>query len=397
MINVTLLWMLLVPVLLSAVSIYLLPKITGSRVPNLHSLLFAGLGLLISSVLLALAFYLGVGAKTADIEIWNGEIVDKARSHGAYKRPYDCNCRSVERCSGSGKNRSCTTDRVCDTCWEDRYTATWQCRSNIGNWTIQHLDESSRSVYNTPDPMRYTIIQKGDPVSRTNSYTNYIKAAPETLFRPTQETLKAQFANQLPAYPINVYDFYRVDRVLGVGVSIPNVREWNTKLSEVLKKLGPAKQANAIIVITKSENPNYFYALQDAWLNGKKNDIVLVIGAPEFPKKAAWVNIMALTQDNIFQVKLRDEIMALEELTPDTVIPTLNKVAMETFKRKRMRDFQYLEGEIDPPEWVMITTISLIFLAYLGFWFFMYKTNQVSSSYGSVYNRNKFTRSSGPR
>jgi hypothetical protein len=339
--------------------------------------------ILVFGVLLtSLSFYLGQGLKTADTEIWNGEVTSTKRVHGSYVESYQCNCRSVT--SGSGKNSSSTTQ--CDTCYRDHFTVSWLCYTNIDIFRIAHEDWDNRGVYRLPDPPRFTSIKPGDPVAKTNSYTNYIKAVPETLFRPAQSTLKAQFASQIPEYPINVYDIYKINRVLAVGVSIPDLPQWNEKLSEVLKKLGPRKQANAVIVITKSADPNYFYALQDAWQNGKKNDIVVVIGAPEFPKPA-WVNIMALTENNIFQVKLRDDILALENLTADTVIGTITKNANETFKRKRMRDFQYLENEIDPPTWTLVTNAAILIVGCLSYWFILWREYGVGRRASKYYRK----------
>jgi hypothetical protein len=369
MINADLFWMFLLPIVLSIAGVFILPKTTRGAFNTLQAVGFSAFALFLGCAILTAAFYIGKGSKTHDTEIWNGEIVSKTREHGSYVESYQCNCRSVT--TGSGKNQ--TTTQVCDTCYRDHYTVDWSCNSNIGHFGIDHKDWTSSSVYNEPDPARYTIIKKGDPVSAEHSYTNYIKAVPESLFRPLSSSLKAQYAGQVPAYPINIYDIYHVDRVIGVGVPIPDLRDWNMKLSEVLKKLGPAKQANAVIVITKSSDPNYFYALQDAWLNGKKNDIVIVIGAPEFPKKAAWVNVMALAQDAIFQVKMRDDILALDTLTADSVTQALSAEAMATFKRKHMRDFAYLDGEIDPPTWVMVTSMIFVLLAYVGFWFYAHK------------------------
>src|SRR5579859_260812 len=375
MINVDLLWYLIVPFLFTIGTIFILHKFVAGI--NLkQSVGAAAIGLVITAGITARAFYAGKGSKTADNEIWNGEMLSKARVHGSYVRSYSCNCYTT--CSGSGKNRSCS--QTCQTCYEDHYTVKWGCDSNIGHFGIDSKDWTSSSVYLVPDPPRYTIIQKGDPVAVEHSYTNYIKAVPETLFRPIQASLKTQFMGKIPEYPIEVYDFYHVNRVLAVDVPVPNIQQWNDKLAEALKKLGPAKQANAVIVITKY-GPDYFYALQDAWLNGKKNDIVLVIGAPEFPGKAAWVKIMALTQDDIFQVKLRDDILALDSLTADSVIDTLTKEAYATFKRKHMHDFEYLNAEIDPPAWVMVVTMILITGVYLGFWFYAFR-NGNASSYG---------------
>lgn len=365
MINTILAWYLLIPLFLSAISIFIFKRYVFG-INWRQAVGAAVIGLLISSVIMSVAFYVGKGSKTADVEILNGQVLSKDRNHGHYLRSYSCNCRQT-----CNSNNSCTT--TCDTCYEDRYTVNWSCYTTIGEFTIEHLDRGSRSVYNTPDPHRYTIIQSGDPVSRTHNYTNYIKAVPDTLFRPAEVELRERFADMIPEYPGQVYDIYKIDRVLGVDVNIPNLREWNDKLSEVLKTLGPLHQANAVIVIVNTDDPNYFFALQDAWLNGKKNDVVLVIGAPNFPAKASWVRVMALTEDEIFQVKLRDRILALDELTADSVISALSSEVTQTFKRKAMASFAYLDAEIDPPAWVMIICTLLIIGAYAGFWVFTYK------------------------
>jgi hypothetical protein len=371
MVNVDLLWYLLIPFILTVITVFILRKYMDDITWG-QSVGASAVGLLISGLIMWGAFTAGKGSKTADTEIWNGEITNKHRVEGSYVESYSCNCHTV--CSGSGKNESCS--QQCDTCYEDHYTVKWNCNSNIGNFTINSEDWTSRRVYSLPDPRRWTIINRGDPVAAARSYTNYIKAVPESLFRPTSSEVQAKFAGKIPPYPIDVYDFYHVDRVLPVGVSIPDLPYWNAKLSEALKKLGPAKEANAVIVITNIDDSNYYFALQDAWLNGKKNDIILVIGAPKFPAKAAWVRVMALTQEDMFQIKLRDEILALDSLTADNVIDTLSNVAYSNFKRKHMKDFAYLEAEIDPPGWVMALCVIFIVAAYAGFWFYTVRNGQ---------------------
>lgn len=351
------------------------------------------IGLLISSAIVTATFYLGKGGKTADIQIINGEVVGKTREHGHYLRSYECNCVYRNECSGSGNTRTCTSVRTCQTCYEDRYTVTWSCQSNIGTFTIEHLDESRRSVYDTKDPQRYTIIQKGDPVSKSNIYKNYIKAVPQSIFRPAQETLKQQYALYIPKYPANIYDIYRIDRVLTVGANVPNLKEWNDRVSDSVKTLGPLKQANVVIVLTTISDPNYFYALQDAWVNGKKNDIIVVIGAPEFPKKAAWVNIMTLSKDSLFQVKLRDKILSLQELTAADVVNAIHTETMQTYQRKSMKDFKYLDAEIDPPTWLMVLCIFINIIAYVVFWYqlFTHRSKSMYNRFGTP----KFKRVAG--
>lgn len=377
MVNVALLWYLLLPIVLSTISIFVLrkwvPRFTWGQAIGA-----AAIGLVISAGITSAFFFIGKGSRISDTEILNGEVLNKDRKHGSYVRSYQCRCRTSY--SGSGKNR--TSHTTCDTCYEDHYTVKWTCYTNIGNFTIESLDRTSRSVYNTPDPARYTSIKPGDPASRTHDYTNYIKAVPETLFRPASKSLREQFAGKIPKYPDKIYDFYRINRVVTDGTFLlQDIDLWNAYLSEALKKLGPQKQANAVIVITKSASTDYFYALQDAWLNGKKNDVILVIGAPEYPK-IAWVRVMALTTDQIFQVKLRDSILDLKTIVPHRVVGTLAAEIRATFKRKSMKDFKYLDAEIDPPFWVMMWCMILNILAYVGFWVYAYSHRDYNS-----YNR----------
>jgi hypothetical protein len=353
--NTDILWYLLIPVAMSIVTFFALRHVCC---PIEVAKFLAG-GLAISAIILCAAFYVGKGSQTRDRQILNGEVVGKTREHGHYVRSYSCNC--VTTCSGSGNNRSC--HQSCQTCHEDRYTVKWECQTTLGDIGIESFDRTTRSVYSEPDPHRYTIIVKGEPVALEGSYTNYIKAVPHSLFRPASADLKTKYALDIPEYP-RVYDFYRADRVLPVGVKV-DVKAWNAKLSEALKQLGPQRQANSVIVLTRHSD-DYFFALQDAWANGKKNDIVLVIGVN---KEAApqWVRVMALTKDSIFQVKLRDRVLALPVIDAAPVVEALRDETMRTFKRKSMKDFKYLEAEIDPPFWVMVIASMLIVGAYIGF------------------------------
>lgn len=383
MLNTDLLWYLLVPLALSVLTVVVLRRVASDLTWGQLLGSTAG-GLAISALILAGAFALGKGLQTSDTQVLNGQVVGKDREHGHYLRPYECNCTTSTSCSGSGTSRSCSTTRTCQTCYEDRYTVSWTCRSTIGPFTIEHLDESSRRVYDTPDPARYVSIAKGDPVSRTERYTNYIQAVPGSLFRPAQASLREQFTHLIPPYPEHIYDIYRIRRVLGAGIAVPNVQVWDAQLSEALKTLGPSHQVNAVIVFVNTADPNYFHALQDAWVNGNKNDVVLVVGVDRFDAKPLWVNVMALSRTHMAQVALRDRIQALETLTPETVIPALAETIRSHYQRRPMADFAYLEAEIDPPLWLMVLTLALITAAYGGFWYYMltHRTARAYSRYG---------------
>jgi len=341
-INDTLIWFLLLPVIGALLIWWLL----GHRKEHLP---LAAVYLVASCAIVGLAFAISHGSATSDTEIWNGQITAKERKHGEYTRSYECNC--TETCSGTGSTRSCT--KTCMTCYEDHYTVHWYAHSTLGTFTIDSLDRTSRSVYQTPDPQRYTIIRQGEPCSKTNTYTNYVQAVPETLFKPSGETLRQRFAKLIPAYPDQVYDYYRINRFLTPGYSTPDAKLWNDSLSELLKERGPRKQVNTVVVIAKTADPNYVHALRDAWEGANKNDVVLVIGSAEWPT-IDFVEVISWTKKELFKIQLRDEVLALGTIQRQPILDVLAKQIDTTFERRRMREFEYLQAEIDPPSWLLV-------------------------------------------
>jgi hypothetical protein len=355
-VNITLLWFLALPLSLGLGLWYILGQ---SRDSAITGGMFAGAG----SIVLAIVFWGSAGVATADTEIWNGKITGKTRDHGTYEQPYDCNCRNVT--SGSGKNQ--TTTRVCDTCYETHYTVKWDCASTVGSFRIDSRDSTSRSVYNTPNPQRWTMINVGDPAAASHSYTNYVQAVPQTLFSPASSSLKSKFASMLPAYPINVYDFYRNDHFVTVGYSTPDAPAWNAEIANLLRDLGPAKQVNAIVVIAKTDDPNYEYALRDHWEGANKNDVVLLIGSAEWPR-IDFVRVLSWTKNELFKVQLRDSIQDLQTIQRGPIIQILGEQISKNFQRRHMAEFKYLDAEIDPPTWVLVLITVLEVLAAVGIW-----------------------------
>lgn len=379
--NSTLLWLLLLPLTLGFANFFVTPKITKGQ--PVSFLICTSLAIMvIGSAIISTGYYLGKGSKTSDTEFWNGQITGKNRIHDSYTRSYSCNC--VETCSGTGNNRSCS--QTCQTCYEDHYTVKWEAYSNVGDFNIKTLDETSKRVYQSPDPAIYTRIKIGEACATKHGYTNYIKAVPESLFNPAQADIKKKFAKMIPDYPDFVYNLWKVDRVLSVGVNVADIHDWSAKLSDALKQMGPQKQANAIVVLVNTADPNYMYALRDAWQGGKKNDIIVGIGVTKLPQKADWVRVLALTDNEMFKVKLRDDIAALDVLTADSVVDAIKTNTLTLFKRKPMKDFAYLDAEIEPPEWVNWTSCIITLLTSVGFWFFINQNSQFTYKSKSRYN-----------
>jgi len=358
--NQTLIWLLVIPIVLALV-LYIAAR--NKEEAPMFSGIYAAVGL----TLVLSCFFISTGSKVWDTEVLNGKVVSKDREHGTYEESYECRCRTVS--SGSGKNK--TTSRVCDTCYRTHYTVEWNVNTTIGDYQIDKLDRTSRSVYHEPDPSRYTVVQTGDPAAKTHQYTNYVQAVPNSLFTPAAADLKKKFAGLIPAYPDKIYDLYKVDRFLTPGWSIADTAAWNADISNILRDLGPKKQVNLIVVVAKTDDPNYEYALRDAWEGANKNDVVLIVGSTQYPK-IDFVRVLSWTKNETFKVQLRDAVM--DKGTIDRSLVTMCASQIEqNFVRRQMKEFEYLSGEIDPPDWLVTTLIALLIVGAVGTYVFIQK------------------------
>lgn len=344
---------------------------------------FAGVALLVSGV-----WFAGSYGSITDTEIWNGSVVAKQREHDKYVRSYQCNCRSYS-CGTSKSPRTCTT---CSTCYEDHYTATWTATLNFGGapyrLVLDHYDTTSRRRRNNkPDPSIYLNCAVGQPASIEQTYTNYVQAVPDSLFNNQMDD--QVYADKIPEYP-RVYGKYKINRVLTVDSNVPShlLTALNERLNENLKTLGPQKQANIIVIVTGIKDAGYRYAVENAWVGGKKNDIVVFLGMDETQMLWAGVMTFALNKGNeLFQVTLRDRLnnfAKTNEFEPNEVADIISKTAFELFDRISMEEFQYLEDQIQPPTWVIILAVFLSIGGSIGLSFVM---RRVEIGHSRRYNR----------
>jgi hypothetical protein len=300
------------------------------------------ISLVVVSILVVATIELGKYGMTQDTEVWNGKVASKDRVHGTYEESYSCNCKTDSKGNSS-----------CSTCYRTHYTVDWIARTTVGKITFKSLDSTWRTVYNKPDPARYTQCKVGEPAAIEHRYTNYVQAVPNSLFHDDSKEL--DYTDKIPAYP-RVYDFYRYNRVINVDSKITavEVKELDRNLDNVLKYLGASKQANIIVILTEIDDPTYRYAVENAWQGGEKNDVVIFIGLDG--QKITWVDVMtwALNSGNeMFHVTMRDNITAMKEFNVAGLTTVIPKVITELYDRPHMADYEYLADEIDPPTWVI--------------------------------------------
>ena len=318
----------------------------------------------IAMIVVALAFFISTAAKTYDTEIWNGKVISKDRNHDTYEEAYQCNCRTVSTRNSDGTTSSNTQ---CDTCYRTHYTVEWTARTTVGQFQIDKLDETSRRVYNAPDPHRYTIIKPGDPAARKSQYINYVQAVPESLFAPASKELHQKFKGMIPDYPDKIYDHYKVDHFLSPGWNVADRALWNADIANALRDIGGRKQVNLIVVVAKTNDVGYEYALRDAWEGVNKNDVVLLIGSTEYPK-IDFVRVISWTKNEAFKIELRDAVM--DKGTIDrSIVDTCTAHIEKNYQRREMKDFEYLP--VDPPDWLVFVLYVLLGAGAVGAYIFI--------------------------
>lgn len=313
--------------------------------------------LLAQMALIGLMTFMIFHSNNLDTEVWNGVISSKERKVVSCSHSYSCRCRPV--CTGSGKTGSCSTK--CDTCYKHSYDVSWYAFNNIGeSFTISRVNSQG-----TIEPPRWSSIRKGDPTSTTHSYQNYIKGNPSSLFR--DQGLKSQFKGQLPTYPEKIYDYYKLNRLVSLGVSVDKDL-WNNKISEINGRLGKEKQVNFVVVLTKNKPTIYANALGQHWLGGKKNDVILLIDVND-SLEINWAEVISLTYPD-FKVNLRNDINIVKTLSID-VLDIAETRIKNSFKRRPMSDFEYLNAAVMPStnQWIFGLLFSIILSLGLSYLF----------------------------
>ncbi len=320
---------------------------------------------LVAGIAVTLCYY----STFHDTEVWNGYVTKKFQDTVSCEHSYNCNCRQT--CSGSGKDQRCS--ETCDTCYEHSHDYDWVVQtSNNEKVVISRVDRQG-----TTEPARFTSVKSGEPTAIEHSYINYTLADSDTLLR--RRGIAEKYKGSFPTYP-QVQDYYRLRRYHG-----PYTSTWQGELDELNKAVGAAKQANVMLVVSPIPHREWFYGLQEHWLGGKKNDVVIVVFVTN-EGIIEWAEVMAWTDRKDFVVSLSSELEGLKFL-PANVVPVIRDNVNMRFARKPMADYKYLEENISPSgfQWFLTLLGSLIAA---GIAYAVFKAYQDRSSFRrSIYGR----------
>ncbi|MBI4457372.1 hypothetical protein HY633_00210 [Candidatus Uhrbacteria bacterium] len=327
-------------------------------------------------IMIGAGYAIALNARTGDVEIWNGAIQDKVHDTSGCCHSYKCNCH--ESCTGTGSNRSC--HEVCSTCYEHSRDQHWSAATTNGETVFnQGCGRPGES-----GPQRWQQIIIGEPTSVEHSYTNYLKGNPDSILR--RQGAMEKFGGQIPAYP-QVYDLYRAKRFLTVGLNMPEADRYDNALDAINMRLGTAKQVNITLVAVRNGDQAYLEGLREAWVGGKKNDLIVAVGMPEYPA-IAWAGVISWTVREDLKISIRDQIMDLKTFDGDKVLGIVEQETKSKFVRRPMEDFAYLKATVEPSSGVswFLFFLGLVLSIGLTAYFWM------QDPFGSELNRFRYSR-----
>ena len=311
---------------------------------------------------------------TTDIEVWNGEVTNKQSVKVSCSHSYKCNCYTTTSCSGSGKNRSCSTTEHCSTCYDHPYDVDWNVYASTGETlSIDRIDRQGLGM-----PPRWGASFIGEPFSSSHSFTNYVMANPESVLIGSKGDMQ-RWGKLVPPYPGKIYDYYYHDPVVNMGVPGIDMKTWNWLFREANKKLGPAKQVNVVVLLVPTNDQSYMLALKDAWLGGKKNDVIVVIGSPD-GHAIAFADVLSWSTNKAMAVDLKNRVLDAGTLdNRDGIQQAVTTVVRAEFVRMHMKDMKWLVRSFQPSGTVMIILFLLAVLVEGGLaWWTI--TNDITES-----------------
>lgn len=356
------------------VAMFLVPTLAWIAFQKLyfhHKFTWAEIGIQagLSAMVLTGLFVAGNASQVYDEKFVSGVVTElNARQEDCPSgwRDYTDNFCTEYRTRRVPDGKTCTTDskgvRTCVTKYKTQYNYIydWERRYFVNSdipsdYEISRVD---RQGVNTPP--RFAEIEVGDPATALVSYTNYIKAASDSLFS------KQAFEDLIVEYP-EVYDYYRADRLLVDGAITVDEPAWNLMLMDLNSRVR-ATGANVILVLT-DRNETYSEMLARAWEAHNINDVVVTVGVEG--NDVVWADVRSWSKESMVNVAIRDAIMAQKELDIASFDAIFTTAVTDHFKLKSMDEFEYLKDDITPPGWAMILAfIFLLIVTPVASWLF---------------------------
>lgn len=138
---------------------------------------------------------------------------------------------------------------------------------------------------------------------------------------------------------------------MALGVAVPEA--WETGLRELNADLGALRQVDVTAVFTTSSDPEFADAIEQKWVYGPKNGLILVVGLAADHKTFAWVRVVTISRVEALKVALRDGLTGLTLADANKALPLIRRQITDRFRRTPMSEFEYLASAAAPSAGVL--------------------------------------------
>ena len=345
----------------------------------------------------------------SDTEFWGGWI-EKAVYEEHWNEYIHKTC-SYETCSGTGKNRSCTTHYY-DCSYVADYPEHWTVYSNLGeSYGVSRVDFERLATkfgnrvwvnmhrnYHTINGNAYYATYQGieptiEPVVSKRSYVNKV-AASSSIFNFPDIPLDQAIRENLFGYP----ELSGYNQKALLGFDDP---QGEGKLENLNGIVGKWHQAKVFVLVWKNQPVEKAFRQQQYWKNGNKNELVINIGIND-SAEIKWAYVFSWTDAQEIKQHTQSFVMEQKQLNVSQLADWLRAEIPKEWRRKHFKEFNYVT--VDPPTWAVIVTylVSFLLTCGIGFWSVtnefdstLVNSNTVrlsdgfDSGYGSGFNRSR--------
>ena len=216
----------------------------------------------------------------------------------------------------------------------------------------------------TAVPVAWAKAYVGEPAASSRGYTNYLKADPESIIR--RNGVPDALVVQVPGHPV-VYGFYKVKRLLTSGVKLTAdlASRWELGLDELNADLGARHQVNVIVLVTGVADPVYADAVEVAWLLGRKNDLVFVLGVDD-GGVVLWARIVSISDVEVLRVEAREQLRGADFNNPVAGLDILRNLVVQHFQRTPLAKYEYLATAAKPSGGVLVFLYVFVIVLTVG-------------------------------
>jgi hypothetical protein len=258
-------------------------------------------------------------------------------------------------------------------------------------WGNREHEELSHSDEHGTDGDKYVTTYDGSPanfvpLTTEHRYTNRVRVS-KSVFRQ----YKGQAGSvQVYDYP-SVTDYYQPS-VIGAGKG----QEQATALLDVYNaRQGAEKEVRLFLLVFPGGDVNTGMAQESYWEGGNKNEVVVCVGVNQ--GKITWCYPFTWSEVDLMKVKMRQEVMDLQEADLLCVAQKMVKLVDQMFVRKHFREFAYVSVTL--PRWSVVTIYILTLAVTVGtlMWVCNNQFGEETGAWKPRYGRTSYNRFAGYR